>query len=202
MKKTSTIGFSLAEIKAFVSDDINCRTQLGLAAVVETIPSLRGGKSCPILGKVAKISLYKGFTFASYAAKIEGSASIKSGMTETERVEYHSEKPRGRHWVDGFFGSISQSDTNPDQYYLSLTGGSEMLIESTYVFDGHIATEEELSLIKEWLKPVYASKKQAEYGITTPNRVKTPAVKLENIRCLSTSHTEAAEVYRQLTATA
>lgn len=106
---------------------------------------------------------------------------------ESDVRTFETEGMKGMEWVK--FPYIL-TNTNRTQLYVRFYKMRNAFKESYVVVDGHIATDEELAIIKEYeVKNNYVSVKQAENGLTE-NQVKPINLKIENILKLSVNGAE------------
>lgn len=176
---------TLENVSNFVAR-LSSRTQFGLQVLTATAPTFVKPKSCPLSGRVVKVTIISGGTFANYQNKVNG---------KLERVGETPNYTASPSYAESLRGELEQivyrNKKTPTQLYLKVCGiKSQMSWDSIYLIDGHIANESEMALIKEWEKPHYECKKQSESGLTCENQVSYQFIKLENVVALTTDKSE------------
>lgn len=155
-------------------------TKFGAAMVVKSSPKLRGGKKCPLVGRVEKYTLIFNCRFGSYENKVNSSLA-----KEDKEASYKSESRKGMKYVEGMYPYILQSEKDCNVYYITINYklNDKTTFESVYFVDGHLATEEETKEVKEWLyiAPSKENSKQTEAGLQGGEQVKVVTYKLDNV---------------------
>lgn len=155
-------------------------TKFGSAMVVKSSPKLRGGKKCPLVGRVEKYTLISNCRFGSYENKVNSSLA-----KEDKETSFKSEGRKGMKYVEGMYPYILQSEKDCNVYYITINYklNDKTTFESVYFVDGHLATEEETKEVKEWLyiAPSKENSKQAEAGLQEEEQVKVVTYKLDNV---------------------
>lgn len=155
-------------------------TKFGAAMVVKSTPKLRGGKKCPLVGRVEKYTLISNCRFGSYENKVNSSLA-----KEDKETSYKAEGRKGMQYVEGMYPYILQSEKDCNVYYITINykSNDKTRFENVYFIDGHLASEEETKEVKEWLyiAPSKENSKQAEAGLTEEEQVKVVTYKLDNV---------------------
>ena len=112
-----------------------------------------------------------------YENAVANSASKEQG----EKVEFVADKAKGYEWecYPYLLRSIKSQELQV-RFYCK----QDAKVDSVYFVDGHIATDGEIAIIKEFSQTSSFSVKQAEAGLTE-NQVKPRNIRLKNIIKLS-----------------
>lgn len=174
-------------IQNLVSEMVN-RTQFGLQVVTSTIPTMNKTGN-PYYGRVKKVSLISGATFAIYANKVNGKLDRK-GISVDFTADRH---PYAQSMRGALEHIVYENKKNPAQKYLKLCGIlASMDFDNTYLIDGRIATDEEVADIRnKWEKKSHSSAKQSACGLEGDEQVYFALPKLENVVFISTDKASA-----------
>ena len=115
--------------------------------------------------KVEKVSVASGYKIGCSYENLMNQALNRSEVENS----WETEKPKGKHFVEGCAPFLLQSDTDKDTYYIRLYQPRKNFKATvTYLVDGMEATKEQIETIKSFLpKKSPISAKQAESGIET-----------------------------------
>lgn len=156
-------------------------TKFGAAMIVNSLPKFRGGKTCPFVGRVTKVTLIKNCRFGSYENSVNNALEKKG-----EESTYKASGRKGMTFVEGMYPYILVSDKDNTQYYLTMNYKStdKTTFESVYFLDNTLVTDEETQReIEGWIyvAPKRENTKQAEAGLNSEEQVKVVTYKLQNI---------------------
>nr|DAP99850.1 MAG TPA: hypothetical protein [Ackermannviridae sp.] len=160
----------------------NVSTKFGSAMIVKSTPKLSGGKKCPYVGRVEKVTFIKNVRFSSYENSVNN--QLERNGSESN---YKAEGRKGMRFVEGMYPYILQSEKDKTQFYTSINYRSiDKTDFSTYKFllDGKAVEDEEtLTAIKNWLyvAPKKENTKQTEVGLQVEEQTKVVTYKLQNI---------------------
>lgn len=136
----------------------------------------KGGRACTnsLWGhKVVRVTTTE-FQFGNiYENSVNNRSEKESGV----RV-FETEAPKGKVWVKFpyFLNNLDGSKTYVRFYKMRNIKGSSFVL-----VDGHLATEDEMAIIKEYEpKKTYVSQKQGEAGLTE-NQVEVRDINIDNI---------------------
>lgn len=168
-------------LKVFYNKVKTVSTKFGAAMIVKSTPKFRGGKSCPFVGRVEKMTLITNCRFGSYVNSVN--ATLEKKGIETE---YKAAPRKGMHFVEGMYPYILQSEKDSDQFYLTMNYKStdKTTFENVYFIDGNLVTDDaKRKEIESWIyaAPKKDNTKQTEAGLEKEEQVKVVTYKLENI---------------------
>lgn len=136
----------------------------------------KGGRACanPLWGhKVVRVTTTE-FQFGNiYENSVNNRSEKESGI----RV-FETEAPKGKVWekFPYFLKNLDGSKTYVRFYKMRNIKGSSFIL-----VDGHLMTEDEMAIIKEYeQKKTYTSQKQSEAGLTE-NQVEVRDINVDNI---------------------
>lgn len=163
-------------------------TKFGSAMVVKTEPKFRGGKSCPFVGRVTKMTLITNCRFGSYVNSVN--ATLEKKGIETE---YKAAPRKGMHFVEGMYPYILQSDKDSEQYYITMNyrPSDKTTFEHVFVLDGKVVTDETIRAeIEGWIyvAPKKENIKQAEAGLESEEQTKVVTYKVQNVINIGKAH--------------
>lgn len=136
----------------------------------------KGGRACtnPLWGhKVVRVTTTE-FQFGNV---YENSVNNRSDKESGVRV-FETEAPKGKVWekFPYFLKNLDGSKTYVRFYKMRNVKGSSFIL-----VDGHLMTEDEMAIIKEYeQKKTYTSQKQSEAGLTE-NQVEVRDINIDNI---------------------
>lgn len=111
----------------------------------------------------------------------ENAVANRASKEQGEKVKFVAEKAKGYEWeIYPYLLRAVKTDELQVRFYCKDGAKAEVV----YFVDGHIATDEEVSIIKQFAIVSNWSNKQAEVGCTE-NQVKPRNVRLKNIIRLS-----------------
>ena len=168
-------------LKVFYNKVKTVSTKFGAAMIVKSTPKFRGGKSCPFVGRVEKMTLITNCRFGSYVNSVNATL-VKKGI----ETEYKAAPRKGMHFVEGMYPYILQSEKDSDQFYLTMNYKStdKTTFENVYFIDGNLVTDDaKRKEIESWIyaAPKKDNTKQTEAGLEKEEQVKVVTYKLENI---------------------
>ena len=111
----------------------------------------------------------------------ENAVATRASKEQGEKVEFVAEKAKGYEW-ECYPYLLRAVKTNELQVRFYCKDGAKT--EVVYFVDGHLATDSEIAIIKEFTPNSSWSAKQAEAGCTE-NQVKPRNIRLKNIIKLS-----------------
>lgn len=163
-------------------------TKFGAAMVVKSEPKFRGGKSCPFVGHVEKMTLITNCRFGSYVNSVN--ATLEKKGIETE---YKAAPRKGMKFVEGMYPYILQSDKDSEQYYLTMNyrPSDKTTFEHVFVLDGKVVTDDTTRAeIEGWIyvAPKKDNTKQTEAGLENEEQTKVVTYKLQNIINIGKAH--------------
>lgn len=163
-------------------------TKFGSAMVVKSEPKFRGGKSCPFVGRVEKMTLITNCRFGSYENNVN--ATLEKKGIETE---YKAAPRKGMHFVEGMYPYILQSDKDSEQFYLTMNyrHSDKTTFENVFVLDGKVVTDDTTRAdIESWIytAPKKDNAKQTEAGLEMEEQTKVVTYKLQNIVQIGKTH--------------
>ena len=111
----------------------------------------------------------------------ENAVANRASKEQGEKVEFVADKAKGYEWecYPYLLRSIKSQELQV-RFYCK----QDAKVDSVYFVDGHIATDGEIAIIKEFSQTSSFSVKQAEAGLTE-NQVKPRNIRLKNIIKLS-----------------
>ena len=156
-------------------------TKFGSAMVVKSEPKFRGGKSCPFVGRVEKMTLITNCRFGSYVNSVN--ATLEKKGIETE---YKAAPRKGMHFVEGMYPYILQSDKDSEQFYLTMNyrPSDKTTFEHVFILDDNVVTDEATHKeIEGWIyvAPKKENTKQAEAGLESEEQTKVVTYKVQNV---------------------
>lgn len=95
----------MENLKVFYNKVKTISTKFGAAMIVKSTPKFRGGKTCPFVGRVEKMTLITNCRFGSYVNSVN--ATLEKKGIETE---YKAAPRKGMHFVEGMYPYILQSE--------------------------------------------------------------------------------------------
>lgn len=107
----------------------------------------------------------------------ENAVANRASKEQGEKVEFVAEKAKGYEW-ECYPYLLRAVKTNELQVRFYCKDGAKT--EVVYFVDGHLATDGEIAIIKEFAQTSSWSVKQAEAGCTE-NQVKPRSIRLKNI---------------------
>lgn len=163
-------------------------TKFGSAMVVKSEPNFRGGKSCPFVGRVTKMTLITNCRFSSYVNSVN--ATLEKKGIETE---YKAAPRKGMHFVEGMYPYILQSDKDSEQYYITMNyrPSDKTTFEHVFILDEKVVTDETIRAeIEGWIyvAPKKENIKQAEAGLEDEEQTKVVTYKVQNVINIGKAH--------------
>lgn len=168
-------------LKVFYNKVKTFSTKFGAAMIVKSTPKFRGGKSCPFVGRVEKMTLITNCRFGSYVNSVN--ATLEKKGIETE---YKAAPRKGMHFVEGMYPYILQSEKDSDQFYLTMNyrPSDRTTFEHVFILDGMIVTNEDtIKDIESWIyaAPKKDNIKQTEAGLEKEEQTKVVTYKIQNV---------------------
>lgn len=163
-------------------------TKFGAAMVVKSEPKFRGGKSCPFVGRVEKMTLITNCRFGSYVNSVNATLE-KKGLD----TDYKAAPRKGMKFVEGMYPYILQSEKDSEQFYLTMNyrHSDKTSFEHVFVLDGKVVTDETTRAdIESWIyvAPKKDNTKQTEAGLEMEEQTKVVTYKLQNIVQIGKTH--------------
>lgn len=163
-------------------------TKFGAAMVVKSEPKFRGGKSCPFVGRVEKMTLITNCRFGSYVNSVNATLE-KKGLD----TDYKAAPRKGMKFVEGMYPYILQSEKDSEQFYLTMNyrPSDKTSFEHVFVLDGKVVTDETIRAdIESWIyvAPKKDNTKQTEAGLEMEEQTKVVTYKLQNIVQIGKTH--------------
>lgn len=163
-------------------------TKFGAAMVVKSEPKFRGGKSCPFVGRVEKMTLITNCRFGSYVNSVNATLE-KKGLD----TDYKAAPRKGMKFVEGMYPYILQSEKDSEQFYLTMNyrPSDKTSFEHVFVLDGKVVTDETTRAdIESWIyvAPKKDNTKQTEAGLEMEEQTKVVTYKLQNIVQIGKTH--------------
>lgn len=163
-------------------------TKFGAAMVVKSEPKFRGGKSCPFVGRVEKMTLITNCRFGSYVNSVNATLE-KKGLD----TDYKAAPRKGMKFVEGMYPYILQSEKDSEQFYLTMNyrPSDKTSFEHIFVLDGKVVTDETTRAdIESWIyvAPKKDNTKQTEAGLEMEEQTKVVTYKLQNIVQIGKTH--------------
>ena len=163
-------------------------TKFGAAMVVKSEPKFRGGKSCPFVGRVEKMTLITNCRFGSYVNSVNATLE-KKGLD----TDYKAAPRKGMKFVEGMYPYILQSEKDSEQFYLTMNyrPSDKTSFEHVFVLDGKVVTDETTRAdIESWIHvaPKKDNTKQTEAGLEMEEQTKVVTYKLQNIVQIGKTH--------------
>lgn len=163
-------------------------TKFGAAMVVKSEPKFRGGKSCPFVGRVEKMTLITNCRFGSYVNSVNATLE-KKGLD----TGYKAAPRKGMKFVEGMYPYILQSEKDGEQFYLTMNyrPSDKTSFEHVFVLDGKVVTDETTRAdIESWIyvAPKKDNTKQTEAGLEMEEQTKVVTYKLQNIVQIGKTH--------------
>lgn len=188
----------MEDVKVFYNKVKTISTKFGAAMIVKSEPKFRGGKTCPFVGRVGKITLITNCRFGSYVNSVN--VTLEKKGIETE---YKAAPRKGMHFVEGMYPYILQSEKDSEQYYLTMNyrPSDKTTFEHVFVLDGNIVTDEDtIKDIESWIyaAPKKDNAKQTEAGLENEEQTKVVTYKLQNVMHIGKTY-ELKTVWDMLT---
>lgn len=153
----------------------------GITLVAQTEPKMnkRGNQ---YFGRVTKVTR---LTNVAIGYSYENTINNRLERAGIEGIDFQTEAPKGRHWVEGYENILLQSNKNSEQYYLRTTMRANTKAVVEYLVDNRPATEQEINEFKVFFPKQSSSLKQAEAGLEDSEQVVVRDYKLESIQSLT-----------------
>jgi hypothetical protein len=141
----------------------------------------RGANRNPLLGRVTVEKRYAGYAMGcDYPTQVGNTATRLGNETSRDEVQL---KQNWHKRIDGWFSTDKRTES---KFYLKLSRNEAQIahkVEAAYYVDGHPATEQEMYLIKSWLKPKShtQSSTQTELGIDKAHEIEFLLPQLDTI---------------------
>jgi hypothetical protein len=155
--------------------------------IAETVPSMNK-KGNPFYNSEKKEFIVKKKTETvvmlgnEYASAVQNRIEKNVEESQIENI-FKSDKPSGKHFIDGHDNIILQSDKDKDVYYLrTYYNLSNNAPKTTYYVNGKVANEQELEEIKNWVKTNSYSAKQDANGLEEEKQVVVRDYKIKNVK--------------------
>jgi hypothetical protein len=97
-------------------------------------------------------------------------------------ADFHSQKPKGRSWVEGMANILLVSDKDAEQMYLRTTMLRNTNSKSVYLIDGRKATDAEIESIKAFIP---TASKPTNQGLSEGNEVIVRDYKLQGVLAMT-----------------
>lgn len=178
----------MENLKVFYYKVKTISTKFGAAMIVKSTPKFRGGKTCPFVGRVEKLTLITNCRFGSYVNSVN--ATLEKKGIETE---YKAAPRKGMHFVEGMYPYILQSEKDSDQFYLTMNyrPSDTTTFEHVFILDGKVVTDETIRAeIEGWIyvAPKKENTKQAEAGLESEEQTKVVTYKVQNVINIGKAH--------------
>lgn len=149
----------------------------------------RGTNVNPYFGRVEKKSICRYKFNADYENAIRNK-QIRLGVTP----DFNSEPIKGKSWL--VYNKIEKSLSDENTLYMRLYIVPQQKVSVTYYIDGRLATEDEITIIKQWLPKSSSSIKQLEHGIPIDEQLEIRSPKIENLIKIRMDKKEITVIHR------
>lgn len=145
----------------------------GVEIVTETEPAMRKTNN-PFVGRVKKVT-----TYTNAILGVDYQNAVNNRLERNgNAADYQAETPKGKKHYNAFFYVSLDGET----FYLKIGMYKNTSSKSTYIIDGHEATNNEIEALKPFLQSKsYSVAKQAEAGLDEANQYKIVTPKAQNV---------------------